>query len=90
MTRRAEIVWKPGDPHPVNSNLRTLAAIIRHELFPTTHRGLEKWPLVITVVNGQRITNTEEGLRIARAKLARAHTYKQAADRRERPHAASP
>lgn len=80
--RRLAPAWKPGEPHPVRGNKRTMAAIVGHEKFPVSERSIEKWPLTVTKVNGWSCYETAEVLAYADAVLSRAVRYRQAPARR--------
>jgi len=75
---------------PRNTDRRTLAAIISHELFPISPRTIERWPLVVRRVNGRAITRTSDALAMAETKLAQARSYKLASGRAPPPHAKGP
>lgn len=73
---RSNVSWFPGQPIPRNTDRRTLAAIISHELFPISPRTIERWPLVVRKVNGRAVSKTCEAMALAEAKLGGARPYK--------------
>ncbi len=51
---------------------RTAAALVSAQLFPTTKRSLERWPIAGRLLNGKVVLREEEVLAHAHAMLDRA------------------
>ena len=72
------ITWSVGSPLPAYANKTTVAAIISHHVFPISRRTIENWPLIARRPNRENVYNVEDALSLAKAKLEKSPSYKQA------------
>ena len=72
------ITWSAGSPLPAYANKTTVAAIISHLVFPISRRTIENWPMIARRPNRENVYNVEDALDLAKAKLEKSPSYKQA------------
>ena len=72
------ITWSAGSPLPAYANKTTVAAIISHLVFPISRRTIENWPMIARRPNRENVYNVEDALSLAKAKLEKSPSYKQA------------
>ena len=72
------ITWSAGSPLPAYANKTTVAAIISHLVFPISRRTIENWPLIARRPNRENVYNVEDALSLAKTKLEKSPSYKQA------------
>ena len=72
------ITWSAGSPLPAYANKTTVAAIISHHVFSISRRTIENWPLIARRPNRENVYNVEDALSLAKTKLEKSPSYKQA------------
>ena len=72
------ITWSAGSPLPAYANKTTVAAIISHLVFPISRRTIENWPMIARRPNRENVYNVEDALNLAKTKLEKSPSYKQA------------
>ena len=72
------ITWSAGSPLPAYANKTTVAAIISHLVFPISRRTIEYWPMIARRPNRENVYNVEDALNLAKAKMEKSPSYKQA------------
>ena len=76
--RKPTITWSAGSPLPAYANKTTVAAIISHLVFPISRRTIENWPMIARRPNRENVYNVEDALNLAKTKLEKSPSYKQA------------